>query len=60
MDIVQLAAAIFIFGLAFWALERIPLPAQPAWLRKILEVLLAILAIGFLLQHVFGINLLNR
>lgn len=22
MDIVQLAAAIFIFGLAFWALER--------------------------------------
>lgn len=60
MDIVQLAAAIFIFGLAFWALERIPLPAQPTWLRKILEVLLAILAIGFLLQHVFGINLLNR
>lgn len=32
--IVVLAAALFVFGLALWALERIPLPAQPAWIRR--------------------------
>lgn len=60
MDIVQLAAAIFIFGLAFWALERVPLPAQPPWIRRALEVLLALIAIVFLLQHVFGIDLMRH
>ena len=59
MDIVQLAAFLFIFGLAIWALERIPLPAQPPWIRRGLEVILAVCAIAFLLQHVFGVTLLR-
>lgn len=59
MDVVQLAAALIIFAFAFYALERLPLPKQPPWLRQVLEVLLAIVAIGFLLQRVFGVALLQ-
>lgn len=49
--IVVLAAALFVFGLALWALERIPLPAQPAWIRRALEVLVAIIACYWLWLH---------
>ena len=57
MDIVSLAAAVIIFALAFYALERIPFPAQPPHLRKGAEILLAIVCLAFLLQRVFGVAL---
>ena len=56
MDIVVLAAALIIFALAYRALEVLPLPASPPWLRKALEVVLLICAALFLLQRVFGVS----
>jgi len=50
MDIVTLAAAMFVFGLALYALQKMPLPASPPWLRQSLEVLLAVVAIAWLAQ----------
>lgn len=49
--IVVLAAALFVFGLALYALERLPLPAQPAWLRRGLEAVLAVIGCYWLWQH---------
>ena len=49
--IVVLAAFLFVMGLAFYALERVPLPAQPAWIRRALEVILAVIAAYWLWQH---------
>lgn len=50
MDLVTLAAAMFVFGLALYALQKMPLPASPPWLRNSLEVVLVIIAIVWLAQ----------
>lgn len=56
MDLGGIVILLVIIGLAFYALERIPFPAQPPWLRKAAEIALAIFGIWLLLPHI-GINL---
>lgn len=56
MDIIWLAAFLIIVALAFYALERLPLPAQPVWLRRVIEALVAIGAIIILMQRA-GVSL---
>lgn len=60
MDLVQLAAFIIVMALAFYAVERLPMPGNLPWAKKALEIFLALICIVFLLDHVFGVHLLAR
>lgn len=57
MDLQTLVIILVAIAFAFYALERIPFPAQPPWLKRAVEALLAIIILLFLLQRV-GINVL--
>lgn len=50
MDIVWLAALLILAAFCFFALERIPFPKQPPWLKQIIEILLALAFIIILAQ----------
>lgn len=57
MDLGTLAAIIIIAAFAFYALERVPFPANPAWLKKGVEALVAIIFCIVVLQRI-GIDVI--
>lgn len=52
----QLALIVLCVAFAFYALERIPFPASPPWLRRAAEFALALVVLLVLLPRV-GINI---
>lgn len=51
MDLVWLAAFIVVIAMAFYAIERVPFPANPPWLKRGLEAFVAIAICLTLLQR---------
>lgn len=51
MDIIWLAAFLIIVAFLYYAMERVPFPKQPPFLRTIAEVLLALAAACILAQR---------
>lgn len=51
MDFVWLASFLIVVALAFYALERIPFPSTPPWLRRGVEAIVAILCLVILMQR---------
>lgn len=60
MDLIQLAAVIIIMGLAYYMLERLPFPANPPWLKRAAEGILALVFLLWLAERVLGLHLLTR
>lgn len=56
MDMQTLVIMLVLLGLSFYALERAPVPANPPWLRRALEAILA-LAWLFMLMDRAGVHL---
>lgn len=57
MDIVWLAAFLVMIGLALYAIERIPFPASPKWLKPGIEAFVVI-AFLFVLAGRLGVDLI--
>lgn len=57
MDLQTIVILLVAIAFAFYALERIPFPAQPPWLKRTVEAVLAIVILLFLLRRI-GINIL--
>lgn len=51
MDIIWLAAFLIICAFVFYAVEKLPFPAQPPWLKSFVEILLALAAAYILAQR---------
>lgn len=52
MDLQTIVVLLVAAAFAFYALERIPFPAQPPWLKRTVEAALAIVILLFLLQRI--------
>jgi hypothetical protein len=51
IDLIWLAAFVIIVAFLFYALERVPFPATPKWLKSLVEILLALAAAYILAQR---------
>jgi len=56
MDLVTFAAILVIIALVMTALERIPFPAQPPWLKRVVEALVLIVFAILVMQRA-GVSL---